>query len=149
MYNLKKVNGTFKGLIGECLFKMTKHWAVIPKFTSINKYFSTTGTYLTREQIEFLKTHWYSIDAVELRFEQGKKVLTLYEVKTKNKYTTELWYKPKMTLSTHEIYNKAKLLGFTVQLATVTLHDNWDYDVTTTEFDQKYYCIDVLKRYDT
>ena len=148
MYNLKRINGTFKGIIGECLFKTTKKWAVLPKHISIQKYLSLYGNYLKREQIEFLQTHWYSIDSIEILFEQGRKIVTLYEIKTKNKYATELWYKPKMTLATHELYNTAKTIGFIVQIATVTLYENWEYTVTYTEFDEKYYCIDKPKKYD-
>ncbi len=94
-----------------------------------------------------MKRHWYSIDAIEIPLEEGKKPI-LYEVKTKNKYKTFLPFKPKMTVSTQKIYLSAKELGFITKIALVELAENWEYSVTILEFDKRYYCLDKPKIYD-
>ncbi len=145
MYNLKEFYGSFKGIIGEYMFKLTNKRVVLTRFFNKPKYFLIFGKYLTREQNDFLRKNWYSIDAIELF---GRNPI-LYEVKTKNKYSTFLPFKPKMTQAAHEIYNHAKELGFIVKIALVELKDNWEYDVSILEFDKKYYCIDKPKTYDS
>ncbi len=144
MYNLKSYNGSFKGIIGEYMFKLTSKNAVLIRFFGKQKYFTIFGKYLTHAQQEFLKENWYSIDAIEIS--HGKPIL--YEVKTKNRYKMPLHFKPKMTPATHDIYIAAKSLGFIVKIALVELIENWDYEVTILDFDIRYYCIDKPKVYD-
>ncbi|MBI4919546.1 hypothetical protein HY837_06450 [archaeon] len=148
MYNLRKINGSFKGTIGECMFKMTRKWAILPRFFSKQKYFTIYRRHLTESQLNFIKDNWYSIDAIEVIFEKRKKEVILYEVKTKNKYAVDLAFMPKMTLSTHQVYNKAKELGFIVKLAIVELHENWEYTINLMDFSEEKYCIDTPKKYD-
>ncbi|MEK6816976.1 MAG: hypothetical protein AABY09_05155 [Nanoarchaeota archaeon] len=143
MQNLKRDGGTFKGIIGEYLFKCYNKKAILTRFYSKNK-FQLQFTSLNKSKFNFLMENWYSIDALE--FDKGN--IILYEVKTRNKYEKELEFKPKMTFSTHNMYNEAKKNGFIVKMANVWLHDNWDYDVVVEELNESKYCIDKLKQYD-
>lgn len=148
MYNLKTCNGTFKGMIGECLFKLTRRYLVITKFFNKSKYTLIFGHNFTTKQKEFLEKYWFSIDGIEICWIDGNKKAFLYEIKTRNKYPKDLHFKPKMTYQTHKMYQEARLHGFFPKIATVWLHDKWEYNVEITEFDEKYYCIDKPKMYD-
>ena len=143
MYNLKKCGGSFKGIIGECLFKLTNDKVIVTKFFNKSKYLDIFGGYFNEEQKLFLINNWYSIDAIDI-FPN----ITLYEIKTRNRYAKPLYFKPKMTLQTHNLYNEAKRLKFNVVMITIWLNEEWDYDVEMQEFDEKNYCIDKSKRYD-
>ena len=148
MFNLKRGGGSFKRIIGECMFKLTNERVVITKFFRKDKYFPIFGKHFTPEQKEFLQNNWYSIDAIDILFSNGQKEVILYEVKTRNKYNKELYFKPKMTLETHNLYNSAKSLNFSVKIVTVWLYDNWEYDLEIKDFDEKDYYIDTPKLYD-
>lgn len=148
MFNLKRGGGSFKGIIGECMFKLTNERVVITKFFRKDKYIPIFGKHFTPEQIEFLQNNWYSIDAIDILFSNGKKEIVLYEIKTRNRYNKELDFKPKMTQETHNLYHHAKTLNFSVKIVTVWLYDDWEYDLETKEFDAKDYYIDAPKRYD-
>jgi len=148
MYNLKEGKGTFKGTIGECMFKLTNDKVVITKFFNKSKYFFIFGKYFDEKQLLFLQENWYSIDAIEIIFVEGKKQILLYEIKTRNRYRKELSYKPKMTEASHILYNSSKDYGFIPKLVTVWLHDSWEYDINIEDFHEELYCIDKPKKYD-
>ena len=80
MFNLKKGGGSFKGIIGECMFKLTNKNVVITTFFNKNKFIPIFGKYLTLEQQDFLRDNWHSVDAFELLFANGRKELVLYEI---------------------------------------------------------------------
>jgi hypothetical protein len=122
--------------------------AVLPKFFNKTKYFIIFGKYFSPHQIDFMRRNWYSIDAIEISFVNGSKEIILYEIKTKNEYNQKLFFKPKMTLATHHLYNEAKKIGLQVKLATVHFYTNWDYEVTLSEFTESNYCVDKPKLYD-
>jgi len=143
MYNLKEGGGTFKGLIGECLFKQTNEKVIVTKFFNKNNYFTIFGHLFNEQQKSFLSNNWYSIDAIDVFPE-----LILYEVKTRNRYRIPLHFKPKMTLKTHNLYQQTKELGFKVLMVTVWLNENWDYDLEFLDFNESNYCIDQPKKYD-
>jgi len=149
MYNLKDCGGTFKGLIGECMFKLTDKDIIITRFFNRLKYLEVFGKYLDKKQAIFISKNWYSLDAVKLSFVNGEKKIILYEVKTRNVYNRKIFSKPKMTLETHKLYNTAKSLGFVTKLATVWLHDCWIYDIEINELNKNLYCIDKPKKYDS
>jgi len=149
MYKLRELNGSYKGLAGECMFKLTRKWAVLPKFFNKNRYFLIFGKHLDGQQSEFIRLNWYSIDSIEISFKGGIKEITLFEIKTKNVYSKELFYKPKMTFAVHNLFNTAKSIGFNVKLALVKFYDNWDYDVEMLDFNECNYCIDKPKQYDS
>ncbi len=144
MYNLKKGSGTFKGLIGESMFKLTRKSAFLVRFHSKKTFLEKYQGILSLEQKLFLNKNWYSLDSIEV---VGNKIL-LYEIKTRNKYHTPLYFKPKMTLETHYLYNEAKKLGFLTKMATVWLFDDWNYDVEINDLEENSYCIDKPKLYD-
>ncbi|MFC1691469.1 hypothetical protein ACFL0W_04790 [Nanoarchaeota archaeon] len=148
MLNLRECKGSFKGLIGECMFKLTNKRVVITRFFNITKYFRIFGKYLSKQQSEFLRQNWFSIDAIEITFETGRKKIRLYEIKTKNKYSKEMRFKPKITSATVKMYSKAKGLGFIVNYATVWFLSNWDFEVEILEFNEQIFYIDKPKRYD-
>ena len=149
MYNLKNGKGSFKGLIGECMFKLTDRYLVITRFFNRNKYFTVFGKYLTKEQAEFIDKNWFSIDAIKISFDGGFKKVCLYEIKTKNKYADpKVFWRTKFTQSTIDVYNKAIELGFGVKVATVRLYDNWNYELEFEDFKNANYCIDKPKQYD-
>ncbi|RMF56075.1 hypothetical protein D6745_00350 [Candidatus Woesearchaeota archaeon] len=143
MFNLKKYKGTFKGLIGEYMFKLTDDKLIITKSYNRSKFFRTFSR-LNSKQRNFLYENWFSIDGI--KFENGK--IVLYEIKTRNKYNNKLHFKPKTTRRTHEMYQEAKQLGFVVKLVTVWLCKNWDFEVEMQDFSEKYYYVDKEKKYD-
>ena len=144
MYNLKKEGGTFKGLIGESMFKLTRKYAFLVRFHNKKKFFEIYENILSSEQKSFLDQNWYSLDSIEVI---GNEIF-LYEIKTRNKYQKLIHFKPKMTLETHNLYNEAKKCGFLTKIATVWLLDDWNYNVEITDFEENFYCIDKPKRYD-
>lgn len=145
MYNLKNGKGTYKGMVGECLFKLTRQYLILPKFFNKNKYFMIFSKKFTIEQVKFLKENWYSIDSIE--FIDNKPVL--FEIKTRNKYLNPKsnWL-PKMTLATHNMYKKAIKLGFIVKVAHVWLLDDWNYSIELIPIENFKYTIDKPKQYD-
>ena len=76
-----------------------------------------------------------------------EKEINLYEIKTRNKQY-KLQYKPKMTLASCQIYEEAWTLGFNIKLATVILHDDWNYEIKIEDFSREKVCIDKPKKYD-
>jgi len=146
MFNLKRCGGSFKGTIGECMFKLTNDKVIVTKFFNKNKFFSIFGNRISKDKHEFLVLNWYSIDGIE--FDNLNRNIILYEIKTKNEYKKKLHFKPKMTLSTHLLYNQAKNLGFVVKLVIVLLYENWDFGIRIEDFDESKYCIDKPKRWD-
>ncbi len=148
MYNLRTGGGSFKGIIGEYMFKLPNKNVVLTRFFNKPKYFSIFGKYFTPKQLSFLQENWYSIDAIDIVFNNGAKEVILYEIKTRNKYYSNLPFKPKMTLETHHLYHQAKQLQFITKIATIWLYDNWDYDIEISDFDERYYCVDRPKPYD-
>lgn len=146
MHNLKRFHGTGKGLIGEYMFKITRKNLILNRISSKEGCIKAFSDYFTEEQKLFLGQNWFSIDAIEI--DEENKAAILYEIKTRNGYSKSLRFRPKMTLSTHNIYNQAKKLGFKVKLAMVYFYYNWDYDIEILEFDKKYYHIDKPKRFD-
>jgi len=153
MYNLKKCRGTYKGLIGECLFKLTRKYLIITRFFNKSKYFNLFGKKFSKVELDFLDRNWFSIDAIEFDYTKTPRRVVLFEIKTLNNYSDYTFRKsywlPKMTLSTSGIYKEALKKGFEVKVATVWLKDNWDYDVEITDFEKFKYVIDKPKKYDS
>ncbi len=148
MYDLRSLNGSYKGYAGECMFKLTRKWAVLLKFWNKNKYFSIFEKYLSFEQCKFIAKYWNSIDSIEISFTNKKKEIILYEIKTKNVYRKKIHYKLKITKNIVDIFSEAKSLGFLTKSAIVLFYDNWNYSVEIEDFDQSKFYIDKLKIYD-
>lgn len=148
MYNLKNCGGSFKGLIGECMFKLTDKYLIITRFFNKTKWLTIFGKYLTKEQLHFVEKYWFSIDAIKISFCTGKKVC-LYEIKTRNKYSRpKYFWKQKFTKCTVDLYNDALKKNFEVKIATVWLLDDWNYEIEIQDFKDADYCIDKAKKYD-
>jgi len=147
MYNLKRCKGSFKGLIGECLFKLTDRSVIVTRFFNKQKYLQIFNGYIHPEQLAFIEKYWFSIDAI--RVDLKSKKACLYEVKTRNKRESfKPHWKTTMTQATSDIYTKALFLGFEVKIATVWLFDNWNYAVEFEDFERAEYHIDKPKPYD-
>ena len=145
MHDLTTKNGSFKGYIGECMFRLAEPRAYLVRYIGKSWYIETHCQQLSDAQHEFLQKYWYSLDAISVDTTK----ITLYEVKTRNEYSyNNPQWKNKFTKSTVDIYRKALSLGFTVLVATVVLHKNWQYDILLEPFDHAIYCIDAPKKYD-
>ncbi len=148
MHNLKNGGGSFKGYIGECMFKLTDKYLVLTRFFSKNKYASIFGKYLSKEQFEFVYTNWYSIDAIKICFDTGKQII-IYEIKTRNKYDCpKSNWATKFTQNSIDLYKKAIGLDFKVTVATVWILEDWNYEIEFEDFQDAKYCIDESKTYD-
>jgi len=149
MYNLKRGGGTFKGLIGECMFKLTRKNLILTRFFNKNKYLNIFGDRLTEEQYTFLDNNWYSLDAIEVDYSIKPYKFVIFEVKTINYlYNPKSYWKLLMTENTYELYRKALKLNFDVKVATIILFDNWNYEVDIIDFDQADFSISKPKKYD-
>ena len=135
------------------MFGLSEEKVFLTRFHGKAKYLPIIQKYLNFKQKQFIDMYWYSIDAIKIQYNNNNNnnntsQVILYEIKTKNKYNTELNYKPKMTKATHEMYNYAKELGFITKLVTIFFHENWNFSIEIIDFDEKYYCIDKPKCYD-
>jgi len=152
MYNLKRGRGSYKGLIGECLFKLTRKYLIVTKFFNKNKYFYIFGDKLSEEEKDFIEKNWFSIDAIELDYTKNPRKVILFEIKTLNDYGENVLRKniwlPKMTLATSDMYKEALKRGFDVKVAIIWLKDNWNYSIELTDFEKANYIIDKPKQYD-
>lgn len=152
MYNLKRSGGTFKGLIGEAMFKITRENLILTRFFNKNKYLRIFGKYLSPIQKDFLFNNWYSIDALEIDYSSYPRGIILYEIKTLNNNfipsLNGLNKIPKITLNSYNLYNYAVSLGFNVFVAYVLLNSNWDYDIKIEDFTKCKFSIDKPKNYD-
>ncbi|MBU4502397.1 MAG: hypothetical protein KKA79_07405 [Nanoarchaeota archaeon] len=144
MYNLKKGKGTFKGNIGECMFKLTKKKLFLTRFHSKYKVLNLISKFLSFEQKSFLKNNWFSLDGIEL---VDSKII-IYEIKTKNRYRKRLKYRPKTTSNTLDLYNHAIQLGFIVKIVFVWLEKDWDYSLEFKDFNPSILHCDKSKPYD-
>lgn len=152
MYNLKRGGGTYKGIIGECLFKLTRKYLILPKFFNKNKYFNIFKEKISEEEKNFLNNNWYSIDAIEFDYTKNPRKIVLFEIKTLN----DFYYKkigglnriPTFTMATVKMYKEAEEIGFNVKVAIIWLKENWDYDVEIIDFNKCKYIIDSPKKYD-
>src|SRR3989344_5592850 len=146
LYNLKKMCGTFKGYIGECMFQLSQKGVILPRYFPKDKFFIFFGNYIDEKKKAFIEKNYFSIDGIKIIKSPIPKVL-LYEVKTKNKFSSGT-YSLKMTSHCQEIYSEALSLGFEVYVAQIWLHGNWFYEVIIEDFGSCDYYIDDNKKYD-
>lgn len=150
-FNLRKFNGIFKGYVGECMFKLVYRSTTINRLENMHLFFKKHGHLLSEKQRYFLHRFWYSIDGIKFSFNTdfGSKKITLFEIKTKNKYECpKPWWLCSFTSSTERIYSYAKNLGFEVKVAIVWLHDDWNFSIEIKEFDEIKKFIDKPKKRD-
>ncbi len=146
MHNLKRKGGTFKGLAGECMFKLSRGNVLLTRFHSRKKELEWMSKYLTKEQADFLFRYWYSLDALNIeKDEKGMYLCHLYEVKMRNDTS---WKKLCITKSSFRLYLEAIKLGFKISQAEVILFHNWNYEVVLSRFDPGSYHISARKIYD-
>lgn len=123
MIDLKRCNGTYKCLIGQCMFKLSRQNACLTRFWNRHRYVDTFRRYLTKKQIDFLKYNWTLINSIE--FISHKPFL--FEIINKQDSCIEE--------SKVKMYGNAKDLGFKVYVAEVIFLDNWNYEVELKRFD--------------
>ena len=138
--NLRKMVGSYKGLIGEAMFAASNSGFILTRFHPKWKYLARMN--ISEDQRDFLTENWYSIDSVSY---DGS---TVIEIKTRNKYQTSLPYKPKASEHSVNLLQKAKMIGFKVLIATVWFEDDWEYSVALEEFSVSSLSIDKPKSYD-
>lgn len=143
MNNLRKSKGTFKGLISECMFKLTEDKAILTSFMTFNR-FRSLYPIIPEEKLTFLKKHWRTIDALEV----FRNKIVLYEIKSQNYYTKYIPPKPKATKAQIDCYEKAMKLGFEVIFARVFYFDDWKFSVKKEPFRSCIFSIDRPKKYD-
>jgi hypothetical protein len=143
MYDLQRLNGSFKGTIAECAFKLTNEKVVITKFFNKRKYMDIFGKYFTEEQRVFLEENWFSIDAIEIKFEDRKKHLILYEIKSKNAfYANRKDWPFQITANSYKIYKNSMALGFEPKFAAIWYFKDWKFDVDIRDFESAHLAID-------
>jgi hypothetical protein len=140
MENLLRYNGTCKGIIAECMFKLMKRYALLTKIMNKYSYVRKYRFFFTDRQKDFLLTHWDSLDAIEINM--AHKQLILYEIKAMNAYRTTLAYAQKLSPNARWVYSKAERLGFHIKVATVYFHENWDLEVLLEAYDESDFSID-------
>lgn len=145
MYNLLNQGGTFKGLIGEAMFKLTRNNAYMTRFHSFEFINYRFNDKLSKEQLEFLKENWYSLDVIEI---SNSGLITLFEVKTQNYLNFKQGYQHKITKNCYYLYSTAKELGFVVKVARVQLMGDWNYRVLIDDLDYVFFNVDRPKKYD-
>lgn len=148
MHNLKAMGGTYKGLIGEYMFKLTRKWAVLNKCWKPDRYLLTFSKYYNTEQINFIRNNWHSLDSLEITYKKGFKENRLYEIKTKNMYRKLMFKKHKITRAALDMYIQAQKMGFSVYLAEVFFLDDWNYHVKIKPFAGDLFFVDEMKKYD-
>ena len=147
MHNLKSVCGTFKGVIGECLFKAAFPNVILTKFTNKHRFTQNYPFYVSEDKMNFLFDNWHFIDAFGL--DSINRTLIIYEIKVKDDYenANDFW-KIRMTASTVDIFNKAVAIGVNVKVVTVHLYDDWNFDFDLKDFTESDYCINKPKFWD-
>ena len=90
---------------------------------------------------EFLHKYWQTIDAVMY---DGH---TLVEIKTRNKEYAH-YPPPKTSVHTVSVMQEAQKLGFDIQLATVWIGRDGNFEIEMSRFESAKIWVDSIKRYD-
>lgn len=129
MNSLKKASGTFKGLAGECMFRLVNKNTILTHFQPKEHAEKQLRETYTKEQITFLLNNWNTIDAIDT------KETKIYEIKTKScNYGN---YKIRMIANCHNTLKKAKKIGIKPILAKIKLEEDWLYSVIETDYLQE------------
>jgi hypothetical protein len=126
MNSLKKASGTFKGLAGECMFRLVKKNSILTHFQPKEHAKKQLREIYNVEQIKFLMDNWDTIDAIDI--EEPK----IYEIKTKScNYGN---YKIRMMANCHNTLKKANNLGIKPILAKIKLEEDWLYLIIESDY---------------
>ena len=140
MLNLRRLGGTYKGLIGEIMFVASNTKFILTRFHPKHKYLENMD--VDDGKRRFLDKNWYSIDALSYDGQQ------LIEVKTRNTYSGYLPYKPKASQKSIQMLVLATEIGFVVDVATVWFKENWEFEIEIKPFKSDELHEDSKKRYD-
>ena len=66
LYNLKKMCGTFKGYIGECMFQLSQKGVILPRYFPKDKFFIFFGNYIDEKKKAFIEKNYFSIDGIKI-----------------------------------------------------------------------------------
>jgi hypothetical protein len=139
MLSVREFKGSYKGLIGECLFKFKHKYAVLTQLANPDTYLEKRPYTLPKEMIAFLKSNWTRIDAFEVLLNHDMSLLAvnIFEIKTRNQYKyilpghVELRVSPEVD----KAMKSAKEYGIGAYLAKVMLFDDWRFDVEIISYD--------------
>jgi len=141
-HEVKKIQGTYKGNIGENLFASTRRKIILTQMydNSFIKYYLSN---LSQDMYDFLYLNWKSIDAIEIN-----NPLTIYEIKTRNYYGKNFNYrKSKANLKEIKMLEEAKSLGFKVKTITVWFGKQWFFWIKEKDFEKDdFYISDLANR---
>lgn len=126
MNSLKKTSGTFKGLAGECMFRIAKPQIILTHFQSKKFALRQVEKVYTKEQIDFLSENWDTIDAIDSCEPK------VYEIKTKSCDYGK--YKARVMANCHNTLKKSAKLGIKPILAKVILEEDWLYRVVEIDY---------------
>jgi hypothetical protein len=126
MYNLKEYGGTFKGLAGECMCKVTIKGMFLTRFHPMEFVLRKLEPVLTPRKKAFIEDNWLSFDGIALEDDR----IVLYEVKTRNEEREKEGRSFILTQNCLKMYTVAERMGFVVRIAKVVLLDNWNYSVS-------------------
>jgi hypothetical protein len=139
MLNLRKIPGTLKGDVGEAIFLALNKYAHGTKFDSYSWLYKVPFA-IPEKFVLFLQENWATIDAFEFHVSNNIATnITFYEIKTVNYYTTggiNFGNKPFITKSAAEFYTKALKMKCFVKSALVILHNNWDFELKISDYNQ-------------
>ncbi|MFH1769971.1 MAG: hypothetical protein ABH828_00255 [archaeon] len=139
MNSLKKASGTFKGLAGECMFRIEKNNTILTHFQPKEHAEKQLREVYTKEQIIFLLENWDTIDAI------NTKKTKIYEIKTMSCDYGK--YKIRIMANCHNTLLKAHKIGIKPILAKIKLEEDWLYKVVETDYLQEDCQIVVPSKY--
>lgn len=126
MNSLKKSSGTFKGLAGECMFRLVNRETILTHFQPREQAIKQLQETYNKEQINFLLNNWDTIDAINI------KETKIYEIKTKSCDYGK--YKIRVMANCHNTLKKASKIGIKPILAKIIFEEDWLYRVVEKDY---------------
>ncbi len=138
MLNVRDFGGSYKGLIGECLFKFSHKYAVLTQLANPATYFDKRPYTLSETTKRFLIDNWTRIDAIEVLLDASMNIreVNIYEVKTQN-YDREKafsYMRPSVSFNVDAVFRAAARYGINAHLAKVFLLNDWSFDITISPY---------------
>jgi hypothetical protein len=122
MYNLKDLKGTYKGLIGECLFHLVNKNALVTRL--INKELILRRLDIDKTIKDFIYNNLMTFDCIEW----GEKI-KIYEIKTFKEMFFVNYKKLKMTRNSYNTYLNAMNRGIECNAVFIILLKNWNFKI--------------------
>jgi hypothetical protein len=139
MNSLKKASGTFKGLIGECMYRIENPRIILTHFQPKELAIRQLREIYDDKQIAFIFANWDTIDAI------ATNETTVYEIKTRcGDYGK---YKLRVMANCHNTLKKAARIGITPKLIKVIFEEDWLFRVEETDYLDEHLEVIVPKKY--